>query len=241
MGSIGANTSTASLPTATKLTESDAMKLKESMGQTGDEAGNPFTNPNSKLYANSGKAFNINAYLNSDGETIHSEMTDWDKYISKTWVKNAITTMDKGMKPLPQSITVTRFVDANAVEKMTGLKINDSVIQQLETNKALGKELSTALKNLNYVHKGYTSASYVDSHPSYGDYPVALNMVMRQGTKAIVTNNTPEHEIIGSRGAKYNYTGGFTIREVPVYEKIGKKGYGKKIGTRKQLVLDVYI
>ena len=241
MGSIGTSSATPKLPESSKITEDSVKELRNSMGQTGNEAGDPFTNPNNKIYANSGKAFNINAYLNSDGETIHSDMTDWDNYISKTWVKNAIKHMDTGMKPLPKSIQVTRFVGAEGFEKMTGIKVNDSLIAQLEKGGSAGADLKTALTNLDYVHKGYTSASYVDSHSSYGDYPVAFNMVMRQGTGAIVTNNTPEHEIIAARGSKYNFTGGYSIREVPVYQKIGKKGYGKQIGTRKQLVLDVYI
>ena len=87
MGSIGTSSATPKLPEASKITEDSVKELRNAMGQTGNEAGDPFTNPNSKIYANSGKAFNINAYLNSDGETIKSDMTDWDKYISKTWVK----------------------------------------------------------------------------------------------------------------------------------------------------------
>lgn len=241
MGSIGTSSTTPKLPESSKITEDNVKELRNSMGQTGNEAGDPFTNPNSKLYANSGKAFNINAFLNSDGATIHSDLTDWDNYISKTWVKNAIQQMDAGMKPLPKSVQVTRFVGAEGFEAMTGIKLTDSVIDQFQAGGAVGKALTDTLKNMSYVHKGYTSTSYVDSHPSYGDYPVAFNMVMRQGTKAIVTNNTPEHEIIAARGSKYNFTGGYSIREVPVYQKIGKKGYGKQIGTRKQLVLDVYI
>lgn len=241
MGSIGTSSATPALPESSKITEDSVKELRDSMGQTGNEAGDPFTTSGNKLYANSGKAFNINAYLNSDGATIHSDMTDWDNYISKTWVKNAIQKMDGGMKPLTKSVNVTRFVGVEGFEKMTGIKISDSLITQLQSGGKIGADLKTALKGLNYVHKGYTSTSYVDSHPSYGDYPVALNMVMRQGTGAIITNNTPEHEIIGARGAKYNFTGGYSIREVPVYQKIGKKGYGKQIGTRKQLVLDVYI
>ena len=208
MGSIGTSSATPKLPESSKITEDSVKELRNSMGQTGNEAGDPFTNPNNKIYANSGKAFNINAYLNSDGETIHSDMTDWDNYISKTWVKNAIKHMDTGMKPLPKSIQVTRFVGAEGFEKMTGIKVNDSLIAQLEKGGSAGADLKTALTNLDYVHKGYTSASYVDSHSSYGDYPVAFNMVMRQGTGAIVTNNTPEHEIIAARGSKYNFTGG---------------------------------
>lgn len=241
MGSIGTSSATPKLPESSKITDETVKELRNSMGQTGNEAGDPFTNPNSKLYANSGKAFNINAYLNSDGATIHSDLTDWDKYISKTWVKNAIKQMDNGMKPLTQSVNVTRFLSKEGFEAITGVKYSDDLISQLQAGGSVGKDLSSALSGVNYVHKGYTSTSYKDSHPSYGDQPVALNMVLRQGTHAIVTNNTPESEIIAARGSKYNFTGGYSIREVPVYQKIGNKGYGKQIGTRKQLVLDVYI
>ena len=92
-------------------------QLQSEMGQTGYEAGDPNTNPNNKLYVNTGKAFNINAYLLSDGKTYDSDKTDWGNYIDKAWIKNAINKIDSGMKPLSQSINVGRFMDAEGLGK----------------------------------------------------------------------------------------------------------------------------
>jgi hypothetical protein len=51
-------------------------------------------------------------------------------------------------------------------------------------------------------------------------------MVLTKGSKAIVTNNHAESEILSARGSKYNFTGGARVIDT---------------GKRKQLVIDVYI
>ena len=237
MGSTGANAGAGKksngLPEATTITSNAQIKeLQNQMGQTGNEAGDANTNPTNKLYVNSGKSFNINAYLNSDGDSIVSPYTDWDNYISTNWVKNAIETIDKGVKPLPTSVNVSRFVDADSLGYIlgnTGFNSGNfnSLLNSLQSDKSAGKDFTTALQNTNYTHKGYTSTTYVGDHGSYGDRDIRLNMVMRAGTPAIVTNNHAEHEILGGRNLNYHFTGGWRVETTS--------------SGKKQLVLDVYV
>lgn len=239
MGSIG-NTSSAPLD-FTSLSNQEAMnkisQLQQEMGQTGYEAGNPDTNPSSKLYVNSGKAWCINQYLNSDGKTYKSDMTDWDKYIDKQWVKNAINQIDKGMKPLSQDLKTYRYMTASALGKTLNIKVNDgnfdSFIQQLESNanghykEGLGTAFKDLLKNINYTHKAYTSTTYKPEHGSYDTHAVKMEIVAKKGTNAIVTANHKEHEILLGRNAKYKFTGKYKIESSK--------------GGKKQLVLYVEI
>ena len=206
-------------------------ELQNEMGQTGFEAGDPNTNPNSKLYVNTGKSFNINAYLLSDGKTYYSEHTDWSNYIDEAWIKNAIKKIDSGMKPLSQSLNVGRFVDSQALGKMLGMHLSNAgfknLLNKLESNKEAQKNFSTLLKGIDYTHKAYTSTVYTMNHPSYGDKDVMFNIVAKKGTDAIITANHAEKEILFGRNAKYNFTGKWRTKTT----QSGKK----------QLVIDVVI
>ena len=223
----------------TKMSESEQLaKIKEmqdAMGQTGYEAGNPNASPNNKLYVNTGKSMCINAYLNSDGKTYQSEHTDWGGLINENWVKNAITQIDSGMKPLSESVRGYRYMTLGAISKLTGLNINEKnvgkFINKLENDKAYAQKFNKILHNIDYTHKAYTSVSYLPEHGTYDNTQVRLNVIMQKGTPAIVTNNTAEHEIVGGKNSKYNFVG-HRIEEN--YSKAAKK----KI---KQLVIGVYI
>lgn len=222
-----------SLPTAMSITSrSQVTQLQRAMGQTGDEAGKPNVLGRNKLYVNTSKAFNINAYLNSNGATIDTPDSQWQHLgYTKRMVKNDIAKIDAGMKPLSQSVAVTRFVDGDALGKMIGdssinNKTVDSLISTLSRNSADLNSFGTVLKNTDYTHKGYTSTTYVDSHGTFDSRAVRLNMVLTKGSKAIVTNNHAESEILSARGSKYNFTG--NVRVV-------------NTGKRDQLVIDVYI
>ena len=207
-------------------------ELQAEMGQNGYEAGDPNASPNNKLYVNTGKSMNINAYLLSDGDTIYSSDSNWNGLIDKSWVKNAIKQIDSGMKPLTQSVQTYRFLNGDALGKMLGLSaLNSSTIKNMINTLEGGGHVKTTftdlLKNVDYTHKAYTSTTYVPEHGSYGDKDVRLNIVAKKGTNAIVTNNIKEHEIVLGRNQKYQFTGGWKIETT----KTGKK----------QLVLDVII
>ena len=222
------------LPDARDIDEYDVKQLQREMGQTGDEAGRAFASSREKLYVHTGKAFNINTYLATDGRTIKSPATDWDRFIDKEWVRGAIRQIDGGMAPMSQSIHTARFIDADAFEKMSGMRVGSSVstlVSKLESGEISQRDFSAALRGIDYTHKAYTSTSYKLDHPSYGSKDVRLNMVVRQGTSAIVTNNTDESEIVVGRGTKYHFTGGYRVQTIT-------DAYGRR---KKQLVLDVYV
>ena len=227
----------------TKLSDSEqTAKVKElqgAMGQTGDEAGkyNLSKGSNDKMYVNCSKSFDINYYLNTG--LVGSPQSTWTTSAgySESNIKSDIAKMDKGMKPLSESIMGYKYADGNALGKMLGMEtINNSNIQSLmntlQTDKVAQQDFKTRLQETDYTHKGYTSMSYLPEHGTYDNLPVRLDFVMRQGTNAIVTNNKPEHEIIGHRDSKYNYTGNYKVEEV--YSKAA----GKNV---KQLVIECYI
>ena len=232
MGGIGANANTPKakkMPEAITVTKDKVTELQQIMEQSGYEAGDAETNPSNKLYVNSGKSFNINKFLNTDGDTIVSNHTDWSNYIDKPWVKGAIQKIDAGMRPLPESVKTTRYLDGDSLAYMTdGITGNFSKFMELlDAGKIKGSDFTKILQNVDYTHKGYTSTTYEPKHGSYDNRDIRLNMVLQKGTPAIITNNHKKHEILAGRNQKYNFTGGWSIETTP--------------SGKKQLVLDVYI
>ena len=227
----------------TKLSESEqgdkVKSLQQAMGQSGDEAGkyNLDKGSNKKMYVNCSKSFDINYYLNTG--KVGSPQSTWTTSAgySESDIKADIAKMDNGMKPLSESVMGYKYADGNALGKMLGMEtINNANIQTLmstlQNDKVAQQDFATRLKETDYTHKGYTSMSYLPEHTTYDSSPVRIDYVMRKGTDAIVTNNKPEHEIIGHRGAKYNFTGDYSVEEV--YSKAAKKNI-------KQLVIKCYI
>ena len=161
----------------TKMTSSEQLQkiqeMQNAMGQTGLEAGNPNASSNNKLYVNTGKSMCINKYLNTDGASIDSDFTDWDNLISKSWVKDAIGKLDKGMKPLSESVKGYKYMTPEALGKMLNMDISqkniNTLISQIATDKSAQQKLNQALQNTDYTHKAYTSISYIPSHSSYDE------------------------------------------------------------------------
>lgn len=215
------------------LSPSDVVALRNEMGQTGDEAGevNPWGGPSQKLYVNTSKSFNINAYLYSDGETIHSDESQWDKYgYTKTKIKQDIKKIDAGMKPLTEDVHLRRWSGAGGLNAILGMNLTDAempgFIQDLKDPKNAA-DFSKTLQGSKYTQKSYTSASTLKFHSTFGTRPIMFNMVMKKGTPAIVTNNTAEGEILGGRGLNYKFTGGFNVTKL-------KNG-------QEQLIIDVEV
>lgn len=242
MGSVGASRRNGVAPATQQtqqqqidgrtITRSDIRALQQAMGQTGYEAGDPNAAPRNKLYVNTSKAFNINAYLNSDEQTIHHPASQWDSLgYTKRMVKNDIARIDSGMKPLSENIRTYRFVDAESLGRIIGApNVNDrtinAIIDQVKNNPSFRDNFSKGLQSVDYTQKAYTSTTYVSEHGTFDQYPVMLNIVGRKGTDAIITNNHAEHEILFGRKKKYNFTGGVSVRTH---------------NGRSQLVIDVYI
>ena len=213
---------------AKEITRDDVEELQRQMGQTGLEAGDPDATPRNKLYVNSKKSLNINVYLTTDGETIHSPYSDWDSIgYTKQDAERAIKQIDSGMKPLVDSFKLYRYIDGDSLGMMLDdSRINNRTIQKLINDLESGRkdinDLGAALKNTDYTQKAYTSTTYVASHGTYESRPIMLNIVATKGTPGIITANHREHEVLLGHGLKYNFTGGVHI-------------------VNGQLVIDVYI
>lgn len=215
------------------LTQAEQLKkiqeLQNAMGQTGLEAGDPNADPYSKLYANTGKAFNVNMYLMSDGKKITSTNSQWNWWANKSDIEKIIKQMDAGMKPLSEAVKTNRYIDAGGLARMTGLNVNSKNFDQFLNNlqNGQGNTFSAMMQNINYTHKAYTSTTYDTKHGSFDSRDIKLEMTLNKGTPAIVTSNHKEHEIIAGRSAKYKFTGNWRIDITP-------KG-------KRQLVLEVSV
>lgn len=217
-----------------QMTQADVARLQLLMGQTGDEAGRPNVPTPQKLYVNTSKSFNINTYLRSDGRSIHdpSGNSQWEHLGYTTAdAARAVRQIDAGMAALPVDVSLTRFVGGSALGAILGNpKITSAnigrVIQSIKTPQGAAK-FAAALNAADYTEKGYTSTTYLQSHPAFDTRQLRLNIVAKKGTKAIVTNNHAESEVLIGHGVKYKFTGGFRVITTP-------KGV-------EQLVLDVEI
>lgn len=236
MGSIGRGESVASMMRSAKdISRSIEMDdLRRRMGQSGYEAGDPDARSMDKLYVRSGKAFIINSYLRYDEDWEKAKDADrgWAGLVSERWVKDAITKIDAGMKPLPESISLTRFVDGDALGTiLPGMGISarsvDTLISKLESGEISSKDFSTVLRNADAPSKSYLSCTTIPRHDAFDTRAVKLNIVARPGTPAIITKNTDEHEVVLGRGLKLHFTGKHSVTT----DKFGDK----------QLVLDVYV
>lgn len=239
MGSTGSGGKKSTALDVSGLSETEAknkmIDLQIAMGQTGLEAGDPNLNPDGKLYVNTGKAWVINTYLNSDGQTMDTPGTDWDDLISESWVKQAIKKIDSGMKPLTQDLKVSRFIDGDQLGAMLGMGgTNNSTVNKLIEaleNKSeypiVNKKFKDVLSKADYTHKAYTSTTYSGKHGSYDQYPVKLEITAKKGTPAIITNNWAEHEVLLGKKQKYNFSKNYKIETLP--------------NGKKQLVIQVTI
>lgn len=210
---------------------SEIDRLRDAMGQTGLEAGDPDATPRDKLYVNTGKSFCINTYLMTDGKTYDAPGTDWGGLISERWVQDAIKQIDSGMRPLPEDVKVARFMTGSGLGKMLGMDgLTDRnirmFIRKLERDPSAAADFKEGLRGTSYTHKAYTSTTYSGTHGSYGENPVRLNIIASKGTPAIITANRREHEILLGRGQKYDFSrASFRVETLP--------------SGKKQLVIDV--
>ena len=226
---------TRSLPQARTITQADVAGLQRQMGQTGYEAGDPNAAPQNKVYVKTSKSYNINAYLRSDGRSVHvpNGRSQWEHYgYTNRDAARAVRQIDAGMKPLPDNFKLTRFVGGDALGAMLGNPAITAanvgrIIQSIKNTQAGKARFAAALARASYTEKGYTSTTYLQTHPSFDTYAIRLNIVGKKGTKAIMTANHAENEVLLGRNAKYDFTGGFRVERTP-------KGVD-------QLVIDVVI
>lgn len=223
MGSVGAKRSStsASALDLDNMSNADARArisaMQQAMGQTGDEAGNPNAPSRQKLYVATSKSFNINAYLMSDGKTMHSDNSSWDSLgYTERMVRNDIKKIDAGMKPLSEGVQTYRYIDGGGLKRMLGLHPRTDVkqlIKDLANGDAAATKLFNQALDQEYTHKGYSSFTYKQSHSTFDSRDVKMKITLSKGTPAIVTNNHAEAEILGARNLKYNFQKKWSVQK----------------------------
>lgn len=222
MGSTG-KTSSSPFDGALHLHDEDSStqltkirQLQRDMGQTGDEAGRADlpTGSRQKLYVRTSKAFDINYYLNTG--IVGAPGSDWTTRMgyTKDMIESDIRKIDSGMKPMSESMIAYRYVTQESLANILGVSRSDvsSYIASMKSDpEGTGKLLGGVLKTTDYVQKAYSSLSYDKRHSTFDQYPIRFRTVVAQGTPAIVTNNTAEHEILGGRNSRYDFTGDVRI------------------------------
>jgi len=193
-------------------------QLQQEMGQTGYEAGDPNAIPKRKLYVNTSKSFNINYYLSTG--SIDSPSSNWQNLgYTERMVKNDINRIDSGMKPLSQALQTYRYVSGAALGRILNdtsfndAKFVNNLISTLKSNQAALNNFNTILKNTKYTQQAYTSLSYVKKHTTYDSYPIRFNVLLREGTPSIITNNHAEHEVLAGRKLDYNFVGARIVND----------------------------
>ncbi len=191
-------------------------QLQGNMGQTGDEAGRADLPMGSrrKLYVKTSKAFDINYYLNTG--RVGAPGSDWTNFMgyNQTMIESDIRKIDSGMKPMSEPVVAYRYVTESSLARILGVSRSDvsSYIASMKSDPdGTGKLLGGVLKTTDYVQKAYSSLSYDKRHGTFDQYPIRFRTVVAQGTPAIVTNNTAEHEILGGRNSRYDFTGDVRI------------------------------
>lgn len=231
-----------------KITDSNIDRVRRDLGQTGLEAGH-LGLKSDRTYIGTGRAYNINQYLRTDGKTHKTDQSPyWNDRITPTEIVRDIRNMDRGMKGLKQDTSLFRFergdmlgnILANA--GLTGYDRNniDSLIASLKRDPSRLQTFANILRGRDYVNKGYNSFSYLGEHPGFAEYSVQLRTVAKAGTKVIATINKAEHEILGGHHLKYHFTGGIQIKRVKGYTTDPKTGI-RKYFDKDQIIIDVEV
>lgn len=197
------------------MTDPEARILRASMKQTGDEAGRPrryMGDPNG-VYIQTSKSYLINNALRNGMTSItDGYMTDgaWH-WVNMGYTlndaKNAVRSIDSGMKPLTKAIKVERY---------EGLSAINTLLQQqgLSVSRLRGmsqQQIDDLLVGKSRPSKTYVSTSWrmdnTQRDQRYKSSPVKIEYTLGKGVDAIVTNNVGEHEIVAGRGYRETIVG----------------------------------
>lgn len=160
--------------------------MKRQMGQTGDEGAG---------FVMTSRSWNINAFLRGDPN--FNRASGWQ--MSEQEIRSTTARLDSGMKPLPKSIKTVRFVDEQFLSNM-GLSPRIG-------NKTAGAVRGFIREGGTLTTPAFTSVSTNVNQNVFTGRPVKLNVTVKKGAKAIVTNNALESEIILGRNQKWKFTG----------------------------------
>lgn len=171
---------------AANVSWAEAQAMKRQMGQTGDEGAG---------FVLTSKSWNINAFLR--GETNFNTRSGWG--LSEQEIRNTTARMDASMKPLPKSIQTVHFVDA---QFLSSLGLSPRI-----GNKTAGAVRGFIRKGDAFTTPAFTSVSTDVNKNVFTGRAIKLNITAKKGTKAIITNNALESEIVLGRNQSWKLTG----------------------------------
>lgn len=171
---------------AVSVTWAEAQDLRRQMGQTGDEG---------RGFVATSRSWNINAFWR--GELDFNNRSGWN--MGENEIRATTARLDAAMKPLPKSINTVRFVD-------------EKFLSSLGLEPRVGRQTEGAVRG--FIRGGgtlttpaFTSVSTNVRQNVFTGRPIKLNITAKKGTKAIITNNISESEIVLGRNQRWKITG----------------------------------
>ena len=135
-----------------------------------------------------------------------------------------IKNLDKSMRSLSKNVQLVRTLTYDQVENNIGIKFD--TIQKITDSGSTDYKVLDKMVGKTFSRKGYMSTSYQESQNAMQGAQVMFEIKVPKGTKAIVTGNKMESEIILNRGLKYKITG-YRVKTLT--------------GTRKQVIVEAKI
>lgn len=168
------------------ITWNEAQDMRVKMGQ-GPNDGEGFVMTS--------KSWNINAFLR--GEPDFNRRSGWN--MTEQEIRTVTNRLDRNMRPLPESIQTVRFVD-------------EKFLTSLGLQPRMGPRTVNAIQGIMrrgdpFTSEAFTSVSTNVMQNVFTGRPVKLNITAKKGTKALITTNQQESEIVLGRNQKWKITG----------------------------------
>jgi 8-oxo-dGTP pyrophosphatase MutT (NUDIX family) len=167
-----------------KLTKSSASEMRSKMMGCSEEEAAKKAGEATEGYTGSIAAMNLNKELRKANPNLDD------------WQKERVQMLDGAMSDLPQDVSLVRGAMKPYAKETLGLKGTETEKQL--TKKLVGKE---------FTEQAYMSTSYDEKANRNSWNDVIMNITAKAGTKALVTTNDEESEVILGRGTRYKVTG----------------------------------
>jgi hypothetical protein len=163
------------------LTAKDAERLRKVQNKTVSESNIKQIEKSRERYVGDSNSYEINKGLRSG---------EWNKG-RQAMYKPTIKALDNSMIPLTTNIKTVRYVD-------------DSYLKALGANKNMSiDQLKKQLVGKGLSDKAYMSTSYDSGANVFKNKEIIMNVNAKAGSKAYITGNMEESEIIFARDTKY--------------------------------------
>lgn len=180
-------------------------------------------------YVRTGNSFSLNEYLytgNYDNE-VAAGLATKSRYLEQIDNFSAVINKDK----LTDSMQLVRNVDTNTMQyifKQGGIKMSDKIQEGLvnieygtteEEAKALADELTKSLAGVKYNNQSFISTSFNAGANVFKGRPVQIEFYADKGTKALMTDNWAESEVVFDKDTRIEILG-FTTKQMKEYGRI---------------------